>query len=47
MRKISRGTLVIGVALVVALVGTVGVGAQQNAKPKKNVGCSDATIKGA
>jgi len=47
MRKISRGTLVVGVALFVALVGTVGVGAQQNAKPKKNLGCTDATIKGA
>ncbi len=47
MRKISRGTLVVGVALFVALAGTVGVGAQQNAKPKKNLGCTDATIKGA
>ena len=46
MRKISRGTAVVGIALVVTLVGTLGVRAQQNAEPKENRGCSAATIKG-
>jgi len=47
MRKISRGTVVVGVALVVTLVGTLGVGAQQKAEPNAHRGCSVATIKGA
>ena len=46
MRKISQGTVVVGVALVVALAGTVGMGAQQNAQSKKSSACSAATIKG-
>ena len=46
MRKISRGTVVVGIALVVTLGGTLGVGAHQNAEPKGNHGCSVASIKG-
>jgi len=47
MRKINRAAIVIGVALAVTVLGTLGVRAQQNAEPKENRGCSAATIKGA
>jgi hypothetical protein len=46
MGTMSRGTAVVGGALVVALVGTGGVWAQLNASPRKNRACSDATIGG-
>ena len=44
MRKINRAAIVIGVALAVTVLGTLGVRAQQNAEPKENRGCSAATI---
>jgi hypothetical protein len=47
VRKINRATIVIAVALVVMVVGTIGVRAQQNATPKVKRGCTAATIKGA
>ena len=45
--RIRRGTIVVGVAVVVTLAGAWQPGAQAKGQPKKNRGCSDATISGA
>ena len=47
MRNKSVGAVLVGLALVVALVGTGRARAQSNAEPKQNRECSDATIEGS
>ena len=44
--RMRRGTVVVGVAVVVTLAGAWRPGVQANGGPKKNRGCSDATITG-
>ena len=44
--RMLRGTVVVGVAVLVTLAGAWRSGVQANGGPKKNRGCSDATITG-
>jgi len=45
--RMGRGTVVVGVAVVVTLAGAWQPEAQAKGQPRKNRGCSDTTIAGA